>query len=835
MLNYYCSFEQKNTKRWVPGVKALTLTLERWNDITRDAFTKTLINEFRSGDASAKTKLPAVCWTGTVVKGDTRKAANMMPTGMYMVDIDHMTCNVHEAWEEIQKTMRVKGEETGYDFKLMLAHITPSGKGLRLVFKCTENFNTLPEHMTWIKDTLTLDRYGDFDECVHDISRISFIPMFEEILYINNEIFNAPFDFNPIINDEPQKIQNGEALAGSATQALSSAKAEENEEEKQPDTPVTWLGINVQDIIDKMFAKALPCKEKSNRHESSLKLASDLLVLLDGDKKTVEQVLRRQSWVKEIIAERNENVAQTIESATQRKTKKEGESLYQGVSRKMSLAIKAITGKTYYEIKRQQYADEISEQEDIFEDSDLQGEETEKVADPISTMPTPPPVIRELISVAPDDFKVPAINALLPILGTLTSYVRTEDKSNAKTLSTSFFSIIYAPPSSGKSFVERYINLLLRDLFLRDEVNDARDAIFARSQQKKSANDRSEAVPQTSIRIMEAKNSEAEFLEKQRNNCGHHMFTYCSEIDQWRKGIRAAGGNKDDMVRIAWDNGKYGQNFKSSNTFKGKVALFWNVLIAGTGDQLAAYFKNVTNGLVTRCSFAEIENQQFQSKIPQWGKWSAKEMKVIDAFIDRCDAKTYAEPLAYNPADCYGVSDEDFDKEVPWHFTFKPFETVSIEWINRTIEKFNEAQCNKARIDSDEARDTFRRRVGERGKRLALLCTQLYGKPMTQKDKELCKKWIAWWMRQDIENILKPFGKKYIEAMQEAVTPSYYGKTIFERLPDEFSSGEVRRVSQILGMKTPPRLTIYRWVEAGVAEKFAKDRWRKIGKEGGKK
>lgn len=834
MLNYYCSFEQKKSKRWVPGVKALTLTLERWNGITRDAFTSTLVNEYRNGDATAKTKLPAVCWTGTLPEGATRKARDMKPTGMYMVDIDHCE-NVHEAWEDIQKTMRVIGEETDYDFNLMLAHITPSGKGLRLVFKCTENFTSLAEHMTWIKERLSLDRYGDFDECVHDISRISFIPQFEDILYIDNEIFNAPFYFNPIINNEQQKVPNGSAVAVSATSAQPSAKAENNEEEKQPETPVTWLGYDVQEIIDKMYAKALPSKAKSNRHESSLKLASDLLVLTDGDKNEVERVLRRQSWVQEIIAERDENVAQTIESAIQRKTKKEGESLYQGVSRKMSLAIKAITGKTYYEIKRQQYADEIAEQEDVSEDSDMQGEEAKKLVNPISSMPTPPPVIRELISVAPEDFKVPAINSLLPILGTLTSYVRTEDKSNAKTLSTSFFSIIYAPPSSGKSFVERYINLLLRDLFLRDEVNDARDAIFARSQQKKSANDRSEAVPQTSIRIMEAKNSEAEFLEKQRNNCGHHMFTYCSEIDQWRKGIRAAGGNKDDMVRIAWDNGKYGQNFKSSNTFKGKVALYWNVLIAGTSDQLAAYFKNVTNGLVTRCSFAEIENQQFQSKIPQWGKWSTKDMKVINAFIDRCDNKTYAEPLAYNPADCYSVGDEDFDKEVPWHFTFKPFEQVSIDWITKTIERFNEEQCNRARIDSDEARDTFRRRVGERGKRLALLCTQLYGKPMTKADKELCKKWIAWWMRQDIENILKPFGKKYIEAMQEAISPDYKGKTILERLPEEFSSGEVKRISEILGLKTPPRQVIFNWIEAGVVEKFAKDRWRKIALKGGEK
>lgn len=826
MLNYYVPFYSVRQGRHCPGVTAQNLSLEKFLQLTRSDGVHNLIEAYRGGDATAKAKLPAVCYTGYLPEGGKRKASDMKPTGLFIVDIDH--CEYpSEAWENILKTKRAAKELGGTEVGLMLAHITPSGKGLRLVFKCPDNATSLASCMEWVRGVLNLDVYGDFDECVHDVSRLSFIPMFEDILFMDNNILKAPFP-NNIKTDEPQKVPNGDTMAGS--HGVSSTSAEGPEKEEANDfLPTLWLGKDVQLIIDQMFIKGLPCKAKSNRHESSLKLASDLLVLLDGDRKEVEKVLRQQSWVQEIIAERGEDVAQTITSALQRKTKKEGETLTHYISKKMNTAIKALYGKSYYELKKE--ADD--EHEGICESSELQGEETEtkKMVQPVSTMPTPPPVIRELISIAPEDFVIPTINALMPILGTLTSYVRAEDKANAKTLSTSFFSILYAPPSSGKSFVERYINILLRDLFLRDEVNDARDAVFARSQQKKSANDRGEAVPQTSVRIMEAKNSEAEFLEKQRANAGHHMFTYCSEIDQWRKGIRAAGGNKDDMVRIAWDNGKYGQNFKSANTFKGKVQLFWNLLIAGTSDQLMMYFKNVTNGLVTRCCFTEIENQQFQERIPQWGKLSAKDMKVIDAFIERCDRKTYQEPLAYNPQDCYGVSDEDFDKEVPWHFAFKPFEQVSIDWINKTIEKFNREQCNKARIDSDEARDTFRRRVAERGKRLALLCTQLYAKPMTKADKELCKKWIAWWMVQDIEGIMKPFGKKYIEAMQEAVTPIYRGKTIYERVGDEFSSGEVKRVAEILGYSSQPRYIISQFVKAGVAEKIANDTWRKIRKE----
>lgn len=90
-LNYYCSFESKNAKRWVPGVKALNLTEERWRDITNDDFTYTLIKEYREGIKEAKTKLPAVCWTGYTAEGGTRKIENMTPTGLYMIDIDHIS------------------------------------------------------------------------------------------------------------------------------------------------------------------------------------------------------------------------------------------------------------------------------------------------------------------------------------------------------------------------------------------------------------------------------------------------------------------------------------------------------------------------------------------------------------------------------------------------------------------------------------------------------------------------------------------------------------------------------------------------------------------------
>jgi len=801
-LNYYCTFYSKKAKKWSPGVEALELTEERWRGLINDDLTYRLIKEYRGGDKEAKPKLPAVCWTGYTNEGNTRKIENMTPTGLYMIDIDHVSksgLTAKEAYNSIVSILE-KHSLLGW---LRLAHITPSGDGLRLVMQCTQNFPTLGEHMQWLDEIMAFNEYGDFDTAVKDISRISFVPQASDILYESDLLWSDEPNFNPIVNDgketksikkhdnEQQEIPNG----GNGSQEWKPLRSQFAD--------YKYRGTLLTTIIDK-YVEVYGEPEQGEKHNFYNKMVRDFRNICDNDPLVLHDLLPRFGGDN---AEEYRATLSQCQSICRSNTNG-------SIPREFFIFL---VKNGFYSKKRGEAEPEIEE------------ETEENKVHPVDTMPTPPPIIKELISCAPKDFKLPAINALLPILGTLTSYVRAEDEQTAKTISTSFFSVVYAPPSSGKSFMERYTNWLLRDILIRDEVNDARDAVFARKSQQKSANDKGEKLPATSIRIMEAKNSEAEFLEKQRNNKGHHMFTYCAEIDQWRKGIRAAGGNKDDMVRIAWENGFYGQNYKSTNTFKGKVQLFWNVLLAGTDDQVAAYFKNVTNGLVTRCSFMHIDNQQFQYLPPAWKKLNAKAKQKVNNFIDKCDAMTYAEPLNVNMAEVYAVDDDNFDKEVPWQYDFKPLQYVDISWIIPTCNEFQKEQTRRAQIDSDFARDTFRRRVGDRGKRIALLCTQFYNKPMTDKDKELCAKWIKWWMEQDLEAICKVFGEKYTQAIQDSALPDGTRcRTLLERLPEEFSAGEVRRVAEILGYKTPAKMLIHNWLKANVIEKLDKEHWRKV-------
>jgi hypothetical protein len=308
------------------------------------------------------------------------------------------------------------------------------------------------------------------------------------------------------------------------------------------------------------------------------------------------------------------------------------------------------------------------------------------------------------------------------------------------------------------------------------------------------------------------------------------MFTYAAEMDEWAKGEKAAGGNKSDMIREAWDNGEYGQQFKSASTFRGKVRLYWNVLITGTMAQINSYFKNVENGLVTRCCFTSIENQEFQL-CTIWKPIPEKGLKVIKNYCQRCDDNTYEEPCTVDIESARVMSDDDFEKEVKWEFKFRKKQEVDMSWIMPTIDKFQKEQCDQAALAYDRARDTFRRRVGVRGFRLALLCTTLYPK-VGKKEREVIIRFVDWWMHQDIECTLMLWGKKYNEVVENATVQNISQRNVFQQLKDEFTKDDLYVVCKREGIKTKLQQIIWQWKKGKHIEEIVKNkRYRKVTKD----
>ena len=113
----------------------------RWNEN---------IDKFRAtGDAALKRKLPAFIFQATFDEttskagrvGRWRKQAATRLTGLVVMDVDHVP----------SEELRVKSEEfAAADFKqraaelgILLIYITPSGKGLKIVFKARVEWGNL--------------------------------------------------------------------------------------------------------------------------------------------------------------------------------------------------------------------------------------------------------------------------------------------------------------------------------------------------------------------------------------------------------------------------------------------------------------------------------------------------------------------------------------------------------------------------------------------------------------------------------------------------------------------------------------------------------------------
>ena len=151
------------------------------------------IDKFReTGDASLKRKLPAFIFQATFDEttskagklGAWRKQAATRLTGLVVMDVDHVE----------SEELRVKSEEfAAADFPqkakelgILLIYITPSGHGLKIVFKARKEWGNLIDNQHQMAKLLGVE----VDESCKDASRMSFICKEEDILYIDKELFS---------------------------------------------------------------------------------------------------------------------------------------------------------------------------------------------------------------------------------------------------------------------------------------------------------------------------------------------------------------------------------------------------------------------------------------------------------------------------------------------------------------------------------------------------------------------------------------------------------------------------------------------------------------------
>ncbi len=147
------------------------------------------------------------------------------------------------------------------------------------------------------------------------------------------------------------------SVESSTPKAVEGGSAEDAKELAQAvmpkdEAPVTAFGHPVADYINAMLPNGAP---EGSRHKFALKVASDVILLCDGNLDQVRRVLLSLPWVQDIVKERGmDEIERILQTAQKRMLKREAENYNEPQpSKEMRQAIKAVTGRSYSQLIRE--------------------------------------------------------------------------------------------------------------------------------------------------------------------------------------------------------------------------------------------------------------------------------------------------------------------------------------------------------------------------------------------------------------------------------------------------------------------------------------------------
>ena len=159
--------------------------------------------EYERMKTQLKSQLPILTPHATFKNG-RRLNADAIPSGLSIYDKDHIP-NPRGYWEEKQKILAQKSVLDS----ICLVHVTPSTEGLRLIFKIPKGM-TLAEAQKWMSEQL---EDNDYDSCVKDLARPSFLVPEDYILYIDEaklfEVANTSLNIKEGSASESEDLKQG--------------------------------------------------------------------------------------------------------------------------------------------------------------------------------------------------------------------------------------------------------------------------------------------------------------------------------------------------------------------------------------------------------------------------------------------------------------------------------------------------------------------------------------------------------------------------------------------------------------------------------------------------
>jgi hypothetical protein len=530
-------------------------------------------------------------------------------SGLFMFDVDHVD-NPREIFEQTQAE--------GFPWEVVFAHLTSSGKGLRLVCKARVDVGNIADNQIELAKTLNVKA----DASCIDASRISYAPMREDVYYLNEEellnYYDEAFD-----KKYCETYRSGSTAATDKTHSFDELRVKneelrvENEDgrsnESEAPSPFgegggrgLYHGVEYAKICEAWQAAQGGAPAAGDRHRTMLQMALDLRYICDNQPEVVDRVLRMCGFVQDVIRERGEEEVRAVaDTACERRMYKDIPKRMQGVLESVGIHASntpaAAKSVGTVEVPYEQFAERL---------------------EPL--LCTPYAEACRGVSRANWLGAVFASGAMYCTLLTRCWYKHFDggiQRLNPQVL-------IIGHPASGKSFAKQLDDQIMCSMRAQDEEVRLAETRYKQEQKKRGTSSKAQkqdalVEPEGMIRYLPTKTSNNIFFRRLKRakeivdgeQLPLHLYMFDSELDS---SISAQSGGawigKHDLELKAFHNELSGVDYANGDSINDILPVYWNSVTTGTNVSLHKKFtlRNINDGLCSRVAIFQMERANFK-------------------------------------------------------------------------------------------------------------------------------------------------------------------------------------------------------------------------------
>ena len=592
------------------------------------------IDKYReTHDAALKRKLPAFIFQATFDEteskagkiGRWRKQSATRLTGLVVMDVDHVE-NPQEVYESWFKALNF--EELG----IVLIYITPSGRGLKIVFKARHDWGNLIDNQHAMAKVLGVE----VDESCKDASRMSFICKETDIMYLDKELFtyeDKEYDeqFSALYrngssqatkkiltNTNLTNLTNGCAQEKDSCNSCNSCSEKESCSEEK-DENFNYHGISYKTICEAWQTAQGGAPGVGDRHRTMLQLALDLRYICDNQPDMVARALKECGFVQDIIRERGEEEVRGVaDTACERR-------MYKDIPKRMQEVLKS-TGVLSVETPRN---------ERVVDKVNIPYEQYAERLEPLLSAP-----YAEACSGVSRHNWLGAVFVSGAMYCTLLTRCWYKHFNGAKQRMNPQ-ALIIGEPATGKGFAKSLDDQIMCAMREQDEEVRAQETRYKQEQKKRGTSSKAQkqdalVEPEGMIRYLPTKTSNNIFFRRLKRAkevvdgevMPMHLYMFDSELDS---SISAQSGGawigKHDLELKAFHNELSGVDYANNDSINDILPIFWNSVTTGTQVSLYKKFtpRNINDGLCSRVCIFPMETARYQMIKKKNVDWEANE------------------------------------------------------------------------------------------------------------------------------------------------------------------------------------------------------------------